>query len=164
MIERPAMRILLLTLLAAFPAHAACQGETALSCQIGKKVLDVCLSGSDVTYAFGPNGKPELKLSVPTAKADYRPWNGIGRYMGDAMAFENDGITYEVWYSVDRLEDEHRLDAGINIVENGELVAQLTCDQGSIDQRLDIIYSAKEAVGQCWNYETQAWGPPCPTE
>ena len=154
----------LIAAVALIPAtsFAACQGQTVLSCPIGKKQLEVCLHGGTATYSFGPKGRAELTLSSPIETLDYTPWNGIGRSIWEAVAFHNDGVSYEVWASVDRMADNPIYEGGVNVLRGDALVAQLSCDKGSKVSDLDPLYQAKRAAGQCWNHETFEWGPPCP--
>jgi len=149
--------------LAAGPVLAACPGETVLSCQIGRKALEVCLVQGAVTYAFGPAGAPEITLSSPVESVAYTPWNGIGRAIWETVAFENRGVTYEVWTSLDKMVPGAATQAGINVLDGASLVAQLTCTPGTVDGAIDRLYPAKEATGQCWNHATFAWqAAPCP--
>ncbi len=49
---------ILLALLAAAPAHAACQNDLEIfSCQIGKKTLQVCEWKGMLIYQFGPEAR-----------------------------------------------------------------------------------------------------------
>ena len=72
------MRAALILALLATPASAACQGDEAFSCQIGKKALDVCYWKGALIYRYGPKGHPELTIAEPLETVDYTPWPGIG--------------------------------------------------------------------------------------
>jgi hypothetical protein len=148
---------LLLTLLAA-PAHAACPGDTAFFCQIGKKTLEVCHSTGTLTYSFGRAGKQELTIAEPLETAAYTPWPGIGRAIWEAVAFQNQGTTYEVWTSIDKMEKDAVLEGGVNVMQGDSTLASLTCNPGSVSQSLDAISDLKAGIGQCWNPEARAWG------
>ncbi|MFM7333601.1 MAG: hypothetical protein ACKO1H_04180, partial [Tabrizicola sp.] len=151
------MRAALLLILLAAPAHATCQGDEAFSCPIGKKTLDVCYWKGMLTYRFGPEGKPELTISEPLETVDYTPWPGIGRAIWDMVAFQNEGVTYEVWTSFDKMDENAVMEGGVNVVQDDTLLATLTCDKGSVAAGLDRISDLKAGIGQCWDYENQAW-------
>ena len=57
------MRAALLLALLATPASAACQGDEAFSCRIGKKTLEVCSWKGALIDSYGREGKPELTLA-----------------------------------------------------------------------------------------------------
>lgn len=156
------MRLALVLIALAAPADAACRGETLFSCEIGRKRLEVCLNGQSVSYRFGPEGRPELELATSLRQTVYQPWPGVGRAIWEAVSFTNRGTTYEVWSSFDRLAPEARTEGGVNVLTGSEVTAQLTCRPGSVSAGLDLLYGAKEAIGQCWNRDLQAWtAAPC---
>jgi hypothetical protein len=149
---------LLLLALAASPAQAACQGDTAFSCQIGAKTLQVCYWKGALIYAFGPENAPELTIAQPLETADYTPWPGIGRAIWDSVAFTNQGTTYDVWTAFDRLDENAVLEGGVNVLEGDTLLATLTCDRGSVATALDTVGILKAGIGQCWDHESLTWG------
>ncbi|WP_333817355.1 hypothetical protein [Tabrizicola sp.] len=148
---------LFLALIAASPAHAACQGDEAFSCRIGKKTLEICYWKGALIYSFGPIGKPELTIAEPLETARYTPWPGFSRSIWDSVAFLNDSTTYEVWSSFDRLDENAVLEGGVNVIQGDKTLATLTCDKGSVARSLDAISDLKAGIGQCWIHETQAW-------
>jgi hypothetical protein len=158
---RAALLLALLAAPLAAPAHAACQGDEAFSCRIGAKTLDVCYWKGMLTYRFGPEGKPELTLNEPLETVNYTPWPGIGRAIWDSVAFRNEGVTYEVWSSFDRMDENAVLEGGVNVLEGDTTLATLTCDKGSVAHGLDALYDLKSGTGQCWNMESQAWTRSC---
>lgn len=139
-------------------ALASCPTETLVSCPIGKKQLEVCLTGSTVQYRFGPAGRPELSLFNPIETVDYVPWNGIGRYINDMVVFHNAATSYEVWVSLDKMDTAADYTGGINVLRGGALLAQLTCNPGPKVLNLTPLSFAKEAVGQCWDPGMAHWG------
>jgi hypothetical protein len=151
---RLALAFLLLTPTATL---AACPDQTILSCPIGKKQLEVCLTGGVATYSFGPRMRPELTLTSAIETLDYIPWNGIGRAMSEAVAFHNGPTSYEVWSSIDRMSAAPQHEGGVNVLKNGNLLAQLTCNPGSWVEDFGTLYIAKEAIGQCWNAGINQW-------
>lgn len=152
------MRAALLFILLAAPAHAICQEEEVFSCPIGKKVVEVCSFRGELTYSFGREGNPEIILYEPLETVAYTPWPGIGRAIWDSVAFQNEGVTYEVWSSFDKMDENAILEGGVNVMQGERLLASLTCDKGSVDHSLDPIMDLKSAIGQCWDPEAQAWG------
>jgi hypothetical protein len=152
------MRAALILALLASPASAACQGDEAFSCRIGKKTLDVCYWKGALIYRFGPEGQPELTIAEPLETVAYTPWPGIGRAIWDTVAFQNDGVTYEVWTSFDKMDESAVLEGGVNVMQGDTSLASLTCDQGSVAHGLDVISDLKAGIAQCWDPEGQAWG------
>ncbi|MCU0829231.1 MAG: hypothetical protein MUE52_18025 [Tabrizicola sp.] len=155
------MRFLLPLLFLAAPAHAACQGDEAFSCKIGAKTLDVCYWKGMLTYRFGPEGKPELILNEPLETVAFTPWPGMGSSFWETVAFRNGDYTYEVWTSVERdPEATEPRQGGVRVLQGEQTVAELTCDPDTVSP-MDTLYDLKHGIGQCWDVETQVWGP-CP--
>jgi hypothetical protein len=155
------MRIALLLTLLAAPAEAACQGDEAFSCTIGAKTLQVCYWKGALIYSYGREGKPELTIAEPLETARYTPWPGIGRAIWDAVVFQNEGTTYEVWTSFDRLDETAVLEGGVNVLEGDQTLATLTCDRGSVTHALDSVSDLKAGIGQCWDFDSQSWQTGC---
>lgn len=151
------MRTLILLALLAAPAHATCQEDEVFSCPIGKKIVEVCSWRGELTYSFGRKGSPELILYEPLETVAYTPWPGIGRATWDSVAFHNEGVTYEVWSSFDRLDENAVMEGGVNVLKGEKLLATLTCDKGSVDRGLDTISELKAGIGQCWDMNSQSW-------
>jgi hypothetical protein len=149
---------LILALLAATSASAACQGDEAFSCKIGQKTLEVCYWKGMLTYSYGRDGKPELILTEPLETVAYTPWPGLGRAIWDTVAFRNAGVTYEVWTSFDKMDENAVLEGGVYVMEGETMLASPTCDRGSVAHGLDTISFMKAGIGQCWEPETQSWG------
>jgi hypothetical protein len=155
--------VLAFALLAPTAAFAACPGETLLSCPTGGKQLELCLNGDSLTYSFGPKGAPELTLTKKVRDVTYNPWPGVGSAIWDSVVFNNGEIAYEVWTSFERDPDNTLTEGGVNVLNGEELVATLTCAKGSVEKDLMRVWEAKEAAGQCWNFEKIVWqDAPCP--
>lgn len=152
------MRAAFLLLALAAPAHAACQGDEAFSCPIGQKTVEVCYWKGMMTYAFGAEAKPELIINEPLESLAYTPWPGIGRAIWDSVAFQNDGVTYEVWSSIDKMDENAVMEGGVNVLQGDKTLATLACNKGSVERGLDLIGELKAGIGQCWDREAQAWG------
>lgn len=149
--------VLSLALLAPSAALAACPGEMLLSCPVGKKQLELCLTATTLTYSFGPKGAPEITLTDDLRDVAYFPWPGVGSAIWDSVVFTNRDTAYEVWTSFERDPENTLTEAGINVLNGEQLVAQLTCATGSVTNDLSRLWDAKEAVGQCYNREMQLW-------
>ncbi|MCU0904998.1 MAG: hypothetical protein MUE83_14165 [Tabrizicola sp.] len=155
---RAALLLALLASPAASPLWAACQGDEAFSCRIGKKALEICYWKGMLTYRFGPEGKPELVLNEPLETVAFTPWPGIGSSLWETVAFQNDGYTYEVWTSVERdPEATEPRSGGVRVMQGAETVAELTCDRGTATP-MEALYDLKSGIAQCWDMGTQSWG------
>jgi hypothetical protein len=160
---RALVTALILIPLIPLSAQAACRGETLLSCTInGGKALEVCLNGDTLTYAYGPPGRPELRLSEPLSNGTYTPWNGIGRAIWESIAFQNDGYIYEVYASFDRLVENTVQEHGVSIFKGDSLVTSLACDPGAVAAPFDGLYDVMQRQGYCWNRDSFVWGTVCP--
>lgn len=159
------MRISLLTLGLFLPTTALADcpgGAEVFSCTIGKKTLEICHRQNTLTYSFGPPGAPDIALTQPLATVAFTPWPGVGSTIWESVAFPNQGYTYEVWTAVERdPEDTKGLQGGINVLKGEALQAQLTCDPGTASQSLDAIFGLKEAIGQCWDFDSRSWATTC---
>ena len=144
-------------------AHAACPNDSEIfSCTIKGKPLQICHWKGALIYNFGPIEKPELSIAAPLDTIAFTPWPGIGGSIWESVAFSNQGYTYEAWTSVERDPEATKgLQAGITVREAGSIVAELTCDEGAPSQSLDVIYGLKESVGQCRDFEANAWTSIC---
>jgi hypothetical protein len=154
------MRILPHLLLLPFPAQAACQGLDLLSCPIAgsQKHLEICLDGDHRTYAFGPRGQPELTLSEPLSAGTYLPWQGVGRAVHEEVEFRNQGYSYIVGWSMDRLDEGHPISGGVTIFEGTRYVATLDCAAGSLGESFEPVLSdAMRGIGLCWDFSAHGW-------
>jgi len=130
----------------------------------GATAVQVCLNSDTVTYAYGPNGDaPDLSLVVSIKDAEYTPWPGIGNSISEGVTFRNEAFSYEVFGGSPKLDENDELGpmfGGIIISENDEIIARLSCDEGSVvwaGYGTDGIYGAKTAAGQCWDSRNRAW-------
>jgi hypothetical protein len=157
------MRAILLFLALAAPAQAACPNDSEVfSCTISGKALQLCHWKGALIYNFGDPERPELSIAEPLQTAAFTPWNGIGRYIWETLAFRNAGYTYEVWTSAERgPEATEGLTGGITVLQGDQTIAQLTCDPGTPNQSLDVIYELKQSIGQCWDFDSRSWQTAC---
>ena len=154
------MRILILAALAVSPALADCPGEVIFSCKIKAKTLELCLTADTLRYTFG-KAEPELSITANLAEVPYTPWPGIGRTIWDSVLFENEGINYEVWNSIDKMMDEDDPPAvwqgGVIVTRGDETLSNLACTTPPDPPSIDLLYEAKETIGQCWDFDAKVW-------
>ncbi len=128
-------------------AHAACApgSETLFACTTAKgKVIEVCDAGKTITYSFGSRqSKPEIALSVPRDKATTYQWEGIGRYMSYAVDIPNGSTTYSVFMGMDRMSEAHAVEAGVQVLNNGRLLATVNCVDKNLVGNLEGVKLSK---------------------
>jgi hypothetical protein len=155
------MRTLVIALLAASPALADCEGEVIFACPVKSRVLELCLTEDAVSYSYGKPGRPDLFLTSAITRADYLPWDGFGRTIHDQVRFYNDGVSYEVWSSIDKQmsadEPEPEWQGGVIVTQGDEVLADLACTAPPDPPTLDALYQAKQDAGQCWDFDGQQW-------
>lgn len=165
---RPFLTIAMVAL-SGSPVFAGCDSPktTFMSCTFnaGQKQVSVCLKGEDVIYAFGKAGaRPDLTLSTSLLDLDFTPWPGVSTPFETAV-FSNGAVNYSVTagqsyiYPEDENEDIRPRPWGdIEVIENGETIATLICDEGSTVYNWDSkVGDAKRAIGQCWDFDTRQW-------
>jgi len=125
--------VILTALLLSIPlsAHAACQSQqqTVFSCMTAKgKVIQLCDQQQHLEYSFGkPAQKPEIVVRVERSAASTTQWAGIGRYMSYSVEIPNGKTVYSVFWGVDRLSEEHVIEAGVHVEVNGTHAATVLC-------------------------------------
>ncbi len=122
-------------------AKCAAGQPTIFSCSTGKgKTIEVCDAGKTITYTFGsPQTKPEIALNVPRDKVTTFQWNGIGRYLSYAVDIPNGTTTYSVFHGMDRITKEHAIEAGVNVLVDGKLLATVRCSGRNIMNNLEGV-------------------------
>lgn len=124
--------------LAACPSGA----ETLFFCNTQKanKQIELCDAGKTVNYSFGKKGqKPELAIAVPRSAASTFQWQGIGRWMSYSVNVPNANYVYNVFWGVDRLEEKHPIEAGVNVEKNGELLTTIYCKEKGLINNLEGV-------------------------
>ncbi|WP_298609557.1 hypothetical protein [uncultured Thiothrix sp.] len=125
-------------------ALAACPSDskTLFFCNTKKanKQLEVCDAGKTINYSLGKKGqKPELAISVPRSQASTFQWQGIGRYISYAVNIPNGDYNYNVFWGVDRLTEEHAVEAGVNVEKKGEVQATVYCQEKGLINNLEGV-------------------------
>lgn len=102
----------------------------------GAKGVEVCdaywLDGDMASYGFYKRGG-EIEKEIITDKASliYDEGTGMGSMMSESVTFQAEGgYAYEVYWWAERGDDQ--INGGINVQKNGEEIANLSCDAGSV--------------------------------
>lgn len=124
--------------------QAACQSEqrTLFSCMTAKgKRIQLCDQQQFLEYSFGkPSLKPEIVVRVERSAASTSQWPGVGRWMSYSVVIPNGKTVYSVFWGVDRLSEEHGIEAGVNVEVGGKHAATIRCgDEGKIIQNIEGI-------------------------
>ncbi|MCT4579569.1 hypothetical protein [Donghicola sp.] len=115
----------------------------------GAKAVEVCdtnywADGDNASYGFYKRGGAiEKEIITDKASLIATPWSGVGRSIWEAVTFYSGEYGYEVWWSTERAEDAV-LEGGITVTQNGAVLANLTCDAGSVEQNLATLIEAVE--------------------
>lgn len=124
-------------------AFAKCEAgsQTLFSCTTAKgKLIEVCDTGKTINYSFGsPQAKPEIALTVPRKLATTFQWAGVGRYLSYSVDIPNGTTTYSVFHGMDRISKTHDVEAGVNVLTNGNLVATVKCAGKNITSNLEGV-------------------------
>ena len=126
-------------------ANCAPNTKTVFSCLTGqgKRIL-VCDAGKTIDYSFGylgqPGAKPEIVVRTPRAEASTYQWRGIGRALSYSVQVPNGNTLYRVYWSLDRLTENHPVDAGVEVEISQKHVATVKCvGEKHIVQNIDGI-------------------------
>lgn len=122
--------------------YASCEGsKTLFFCNTVKgKQIEVCDAGDTINYVFGKAQKtPEIDIKVPRDKASTYQWAGVGSSMSYAVDIPNGKTTYNVFWSADRMTDEHAIEAGVNVLINNELVTTVKCAEKDLVSNLEGV-------------------------
>jgi len=131
-----------LAVLCASNVDASCVGsKTLFFCNTVKgKQIEVCDAGDTIHYSFGKSGqKPEIAIKVPRDKASTYQWAGVGRSESYAVDIPNGKATYNVFWGVDRLTEEHAIEAGVNVLINNKLVTTVNCVEKGIINNIEGV-------------------------
>lgn len=114
---------------------------TVFSCRTpsGKTVL-VQESGSSIQYVYISNGQAEMDLLVPRHHVTTEQWDGTTRTMMYKVNIPNGDTTYAVYWSAARDPDAvEPVHAGVQVSVGGRQVADVQCDETTVEQRLEGI-------------------------
>lgn len=117
----------------------------------GQKAVEVCdtnfwADGDNASYAFfKSNGQIEKEIITDKASLIATPWNGMGNSIWETVTFFSGDYGYEVWWSGERDAGSEVL-GGITVTQNGDILAELNCDEGSVQQNLTSLIEAVEAA------------------
>jgi hypothetical protein len=121
-------------------ANCGLGSKTVFYCMTATgKAIEVCDAGKTIAYSFGKPRKPEIVVKVQRNHASTSQWAGIGRYIAYAVDIPNGNATYSVYWGVDRLADEHPIEAGVNILIDDKMAATVKCSGNTIKQDLEGI-------------------------
>ena len=115
----------------------------------GKKAVEVCdtsywADGDDAAYAFfKSSGAIEKEIIADKASLIATPWNGMGGSIWESVTFFSDDYGYEVWWSAEQAADAE-ITGGITVSQSGVTLAELTCDEGSVQQNMSALIEAIE--------------------
>jgi hypothetical protein len=122
--------------------HSECQAASLIfSCTTTKhKRVEVCDSGSKITYSFGKLGsKPELALSIPRASASSHQWDGMGP-MSYSVNIPNGNTVYSVFWTAQRDPDAAQpISAGVDVQIDGASAATVECVPDTAQQNIEEI-------------------------
>ena len=134
--------LVVLPLLFISNAYAQCTGgKTIFSCTTTKgKQIEVCDMGKTINYSFGKKqAKPEIVVQAPRETASTYQWSGVGRTMSYAVDIPNGKTSYSIFWGVDRMTEAHSIEAGVNVLNNGNLVATVNCVEKGIINNLEGV-------------------------
>lgn len=66
-------------------------------------------------------------------------WAGVGRSMSYAVDIPNGNTIYNVFWGVDRLTEEHAIEAGVNVFINKDLVATVNCSGKDVISNIEGV-------------------------
>lgn len=102
----------------------------------GAKAVEVCdaywLDGDMASYGFFKRGG-EIEKEIITDKASliYDEGTGMGGMMSESVTFQaGGGYAYEVFWWAQ--QGDAQISGGINVLQNGDEIASLSCDPGSV--------------------------------
>jgi hypothetical protein len=112
-------------------AHAKCSTlkSTIFSCTTTKgKFVEVCDAGVNISYSFGKLGAtPELALQIPRERVTTNQWNGMGGHISYGVNIPYGNTNYGVFFSADRNDETHEIEAGLNVEVNEKIVSTIKC-------------------------------------
>ena len=128
-------------------------GTEMFSCTLknGTRGVTVCNAvwenGEKASYGFyKSNGVVEKEIVQDIATLTATPWNGMGNYISESVTFSaGDGYAYEVWWASERAAGA-QLEGGINVLQDSSVIANLTCDDGTVTSDLSTLVEMVDAA------------------
>lgn len=110
------------------------------------KTVELFDEGSTIRYVYtAANGKPEMVLAVPRARATTWQWEGVGRSMTYRVNVPNGDTVYSVFWSAERDPDAAEpVSAGVDVQIRGAHAATVNCRPDTADSQLEGIDLAPE--------------------
>jgi hypothetical protein len=100
--------------------------KTIFSCLSTKgKRIEVCDTGSNLTYSFGLPEKTEISLSVGKSTTTTSQWEGMGYIMSYSINIPNGKTTYSVFQEANQKTEE--ASAGVNVLSGEKILATVKC-------------------------------------
>lgn len=147
------MRFLAITTLALMGTTAAYAGEYCdldgsemFRCTFngGAKAVEICdaywMDGDMASYGFFKRGG-QIEKEIVTDKASliYDEGTGMGNFLSESVTFQaGGGYAYEVYWAAERSDDQ--IGGGILVKKNGEDIANLSCDAGSVQHEFTAFF------------------------
>lgn len=121
-------------------------GSEMFSCTFkhGAKAVEVCdaywLDGDMASYGFFKRGSAvEKEIITDKASLIYNEGSGMGGLMSESVTFQaGGGYAYEVFWSAE--QGDARISGGINVLKNGDEIANLSCDPGSVRHEFTAFF------------------------
>lgn len=104
-----------------------------------KKLIEICDATKTINYFYGKVGKPEISIKVQRADASTFEWSGVGRWMTYGIDIPNGNTIYSVSWGLDRLDENHPIEAGVVANINGKMVANVNCVESTIRHNIEGI-------------------------
>jgi hypothetical protein len=110
----------------------------------GKQIL-LYDAGQTIDYSFGrPNQTPELALNVPRTEASTWQWAGIGRTMTYSIEVPNGNVIYSVYWNFDRLAENRKEEAGVNVSIDQKIVSTVECSSNIVNKMQGVDLKKRE--------------------
>lgn len=122
--------------------NAACEPKNVIfSCMTNKgKTIEVCDNKTEIVYSFGKSAtKPEITIVKKRNEVTTSQWNGMGSSMYYDVSIPNNTTIYKVYFSVDRMSDRHKIDAGVNVTLNDKSIANVMCQEKGLINNLEGV-------------------------
>lgn len=121
-------------------------GTEMFSCTFkgGTRGVEVCnaiwADGEKAAYGyFKSSGAVEKDILQDMTTITVTPWNGMGTFVNESVTFDGGGgYAYEVWSGSERAENATVV-GGINVMKDGAIIADLSCDEGSVISDLSTL-------------------------